>query len=100
MDNLSREEILDLSDAKPVGLIYSPCELHQYLVELINGHKTQYLHKGKAIASFMTLDDAMREAKKCGAKKFYLCLDNTYDECGSQPLASYFNYLPITPRES
>lgn len=95
MDHLSREQLLDMSEQKTVGLIYSPCELHQYLVELIDEHKTKYLHQGKKIASFMTLDEAMRQAKKCGAKACYLCLDNTYDECGAEPTINTFNYLPI-----
>ncbi|RAP35047.1 hypothetical protein B1207_14200 [Legionella quinlivanii] len=97
MDNLSREGILELSEDNPVGLIYSPTELHQYLVELIANHKTDYVHKGTDLASFSTLDDAMREARKRGAKSFFLCLDNTHDECGSECLQSYFNYLPVYP---
>lgn len=74
MDNLSREGILELSESNPVGLIYSPTELHQYLVELVANHKTDYLHKGADMASFATLDDAMREAKKYGAKCFSCAL--------------------------
>lgn len=99
MDSPSREQLDNLSDEKTVGLIYSRSELHQYLVELIDHKKNHYLHKGKKLASFDSVNDALIGARKQGAREFYLCLDNTYDECGADPIERRFCYMQVFPRQ-
>jgi hypothetical protein len=99
MENISRSKILELSTEEPVGLIYSRAELNQYLVELITFKRADYIHEGDNLASFSTVDEAVRNARESGATCFFLCLDNTYDECGSLPAEERFNYLSITPLE-
>ncbi|KTD45572.1 hypothetical protein Lrub_2369 [Legionella rubrilucens] len=97
MANISRKEIMELSHESTVGLIYSRSDLHQYLVELIHNDKTDYIHEGIGVAVFPTMEEALRSAKRRGAKCFFLCLDNTYDECGAEPATPHYNYLPIRP---
>ncbi|WP_419420132.1 hypothetical protein ACNVED_02230 [Legionella sp. D16C41] len=97
MDYISRSKILELSTEQPVGLIYSRADLNQYLVELITFKRADYIHSGVDLASFPTVDEAVYSARESGATCFFLCLDNTYDECGSLPAEDRFNYLPIVP---
>tara|TARA_B100000949_G_C14160287_1_gene398763 strand:- start:507 stop:803 length:297 start_codon:yes stop_codon:yes gene_type:complete len=97
MDNPSREQLLNLSEEKPIGLIYSRSELHEYFVELLDHKENHYLHKRKELASFDSVDDALAGARKQGAQEFYLCLDNTYDECGSESVGRRFCYMQIRP---
>ncbi|MGQ3887900.1 hypothetical protein ACQUW5_02565 [Legionella sp. CNM-1927-20] len=97
MEHISRSKILELSTEQPVGLIYSRADLNQYLVELITFKRADYIHEGQDLASFSTVDEAVRSARESGATCFFLCLDNTYDECGSLPTEERFNYLPIAP---
>ncbi|VEG92045.1 hypothetical protein [Legionella spiritensis] len=99
MTNISREEILVLSDDNTVGLIYSRSDLQQYLVELIQGKKTEYLHDGRELAIYTTMDAAVRDARKHGAQNFFLCFDNTYEECGLENTGNHLSYLPIHPRQ-
>lgn len=102
MDNLSRSKILELSTEKPVGLIYSRADLNQYLVELIAFKRANYIHEGaiEKLIRFSTIDEAVRGARAAGARCFFLCLDNTYDECGPIPAEERFNYLPIEPSDN
>ena len=95
MDDLSREQIIDMSDEQSIGLIYSRSELNQYLVELVDHKQCYYIHKGKDIKAYHSVDDAVKSAHKKGAQKCYLCLDNTYDECGAEMTSKRFSYLPI-----
>ena len=95
MDNLSRDQIIDMSNKESIGLIYSRSDLHQYLVEVIDHKKSHYIHKGKDLKSYHSVEDAVRNARRKGAMKCYLCLDNTYDECGTCTMSQRFSYLPI-----
>ncbi|WP_367607295.1 hypothetical protein [Legionella sp. W05-934-2] len=95
MDNLSRDQIIDMSDEDSIGLIYSRSDLHQYLVELIDHKKCHYIHKGNDLKSYDSVEEAVRCARQKGAVKCYLCLDNTYDECGADLVSQRFSYLPI-----
>lgn len=95
MNNLSRNQIVDMSDKESIGLIYSRSDLHQYLVELIDHKQSHYIHQGKDLKSYYSVEDAVKGARRKGAEKFYLCLDNTYDECGAGIMPQRFSYLPI-----
>lgn len=95
MDNLSREKIFDMSDVQSIGLIYSRSDLHQYLVELIDHKQSRYIHKGSDLKAYHTVEEAVKHARRQGAVKCFLCLDNTYDECGACAMPQRFSYLPI-----
>lgn len=99
MENLSRETLMDLSTESLIGLIYSRSELSQYLVELIAFKRADYIHEGDEIATFSTIDEALRSAQKQGANCFFLCLDTTDDECGTGEFERRFNYLPVYPNK-
>ena len=43
----------------------------------------------------MCLGGYFAPATSYGAEEFFLCADNTYDECGSIASAQRFDYIPI-----
>jgi hypothetical protein len=97
MTNLSRENLIYevQNESKSIALIYSPLELNEYIVEIISKTSDLFISKNDNISHFLSVDDAVTHAKKYGAKKFFLCVDNTYDECGSIAAPQRFDYLPI-----
>ncbi|HRD69490.1 MAG TPA: hypothetical protein PK657_05045 [Legionella sp.] len=97
MDDLSRDKIIDIAQTDDTALIYSISELNEYLVEVFSADSIEYLRKGNQILKFQSVNDAVRGAKHHGAKNFYLCIDNTYDECGSMTPQESFSYLSISP---
>ncbi|HAT6979435.1 TPA: hypothetical protein F8R96_00630 [Legionella pneumophila] len=97
MTNQTREDLINKvkDGSESIALIYSPIELHEYIVEIISKDSDQFIHKGKEICHFNSIDEAMSRATELGAKEFFLCADNTYDECGSFNSVQHFDYIPI-----
>ena len=97
MTNISRENLIEevQTKSKSIALIYSPLELNKYIVEIISKTSDLYISKSDNISHFLSVKDAVTHAKKYGAQKFFLCVDNTYDECGSIVAAQRFEYIPI-----
>lgn len=97
MLNKTREELLNdaRNQSKVIALIYSPIELHEYLLEIITKDSEQFIKKGNQIIHFHSVDQALSHATTYGAEEFFLCADNTYDECGSTGSAQKFDYIPI-----
>ncbi|CAM2762735.1 hypothetical protein [Legionella worsleiensis] len=83
------------SRSKSIALIYSPIELHEYIVEIIAKDTDVFIHKGKELWHFNSIDEAMSRAAEYGAEEFFLCADNTYDECGSDGGTQGFDYIPL-----
>ncbi|PWY54332.1 hypothetical protein DGG96_17490 [Legionella qingyii] len=97
MANQTREGLINQakSSSKSIALIYSPIELHEYIVEIIAKESDEFIHKGKELLHFNSIDDAMSRAAEYGAEEFFLCADNTYDECGSVSGPQNFDYIPL-----
>ncbi|WP_131794919.1 hypothetical protein [Fluoribacter gormanii] len=97
MANQTREGLINQAknSSKPIALIYSPIELHEYIVEIIAKDSDEFIHKGKELLHFNSIDDAMSRADEYGAEEFFLFADNTYDECGSESGPQSFDYIPI-----
>lgn len=97
MTNLSRENLIYEAQTKSrsIALIYSPLELNEYIVEIISKTSDLFIRKNDDISHFHSVDDAITHAQKYGAEEFFLCVDNTYDECGSIASAQQFDYIPI-----
>jgi hypothetical protein len=97
MPNMTHEELVNdaRTSSKVIALIYSPVELYQYIVEIITKDSSQFLKKGDQIINFDSLDQAVLHTKKYGVDQFFLCADNTYDECGSQGSVQKFEFIPI-----
>ena len=97
MASLSRENLIYDVQAKSrsIALIYSPLELNEYIVELISKTSDTFISKNDNISHFLSVHDAITRAKEQGATEFFLCVDNTYDECGSIAATQRFDYLPI-----
>ncbi|WP_131782152.1 hypothetical protein [Legionella gresilensis] len=97
MASQTHEDLLNYvkSKSKRIALIYSPIELHEYIVEIIAKDTVLFIHKGKKNRHFHTLKDAVDCASAYGAKEFYLCVDNTHDECGSLTSEQPFDYIPL-----
>ncbi|KTC92847.1 hypothetical protein OQJ15_07490 [Fluoribacter dumoffii] len=97
MANQTREGLLNLakSGSKSIALIYSPIELHEYIVEILAKDSDEFIHKGKELRHFHSIDEAISQAAEYGAEEFFLCADNTYDECGSEIGAQAFDYIPL-----
>ena len=95
--NPSREDLIHEAETKAISIafIYSPNELNQYIVEIISKNSDQYICKNDNILHFLSVDDAISHAQKYGAKEFFLCADNTYDECSSMGSRQPFDYIPI-----
>lgn len=100
MSNPSREDLIHQAQAnsKSIALIYSPIELNEYIVEILSKNSDIFIHKYNHIAHFHSVKDAVAQATKYGANEFFLCLDNTYDECGSMPSQQHFDYIPISSK--
>jgi hypothetical protein len=97
MPNMTHEELVRdaLNQSKVIAFIYSPIELHEYLVEIISKDCDKFIQKGNEIIHFNSVDQALSHATNYGAEEFFLCVDNTYDECGSIGSAQKFDYIPI-----
>lgn len=97
MENSKRKNLIDKvkSSSKAIALIYSPIELHEYIVEIIAKDSDEFIHKGKELWHFNSMDEAMSRAAEYGAEEFFLCADNTYDECGSESGPQCFDYIPL-----
>lgn len=95
--NPSREDLIYEAETKSISiaLIYSPNKLNQYIVEIISKNSDLYLRKNDSVCHFLSVSDAISKAEKYGAKEFFLCLDNIYDECGSNGPRQQFDYIPI-----
>ena len=95
--NPSREDLIDEAKTKSISIafIYSPNELNQYIVEIISKNSDLYICKNDNIRHFLSDNDAISNAQKYGAREFFLCLDNTYDECGAMGSRQQFDYIPI-----
>ena len=95
--NPSREDLIGEAQTKSISIafIYSPSELNQYIVEIISKDSDLYIHKNDRVRHFLSVNDAISNAQKYGAKEFFLCVDNTYDECGSMDSRQQFDYIPI-----
>jgi hypothetical protein len=93
----SREDLIHEAQSKSISIafIYSPNELNQYVVEIISKNSDLYICKHDTIRHFLSVNDAISNAQKYGASEFFLCLDNTYDECGSMGSRQQFDYIPI-----
>lgn len=97
MPNKTHDELVtDARDnSKVIALIYSPIELYEYIVEIISKNSDQFIQKRNQIIHFNSVDQALSHATNYGADEFFLCTDNTYDECGPVGSAHTFNYIPI-----
>lgn len=96
--NPSREDLIYEAQTKAISIafIYSPNELYQYIVEIISKNSDLYIRKNDNICHFLSVNDAISNAQKYGAKAFFLCVNNTYDECGSMgSRQQQFDYIPI-----
>lgn len=97
MSNKTHDELVNDARNKStvIALIYSPLELQEYIVEIISKDSDSFIEKGHEIIHFLSLDQALFHATHYLAEEFFLCLDNTYDECGSIGLVQRFDYIPI-----
>ncbi len=97
MTTPSRKDLIDgvQATSKSIALIYSPIELNEYIVEIISKNSDSYISRKDNVSHFHSIHEAVTSATKYGAKEFYLCVDNTYDECGSLASPQQFDYIPI-----
>lgn len=97
MATTSRKDLVDdvQKTSKSIALIYSPIELNEYIVEIISKNSDSFISKKDDVSHFHSVHDAVTSAAKYGAKEFFLCLDNTYDECSSLATPQQFDYIPI-----
>lgn len=97
MQKTKHEELLNVARNKfsIIALIYSPVELSEYIVEIVSKDYDKFIQKGNQITHFHSVDQALFHATNYGAEEFFLCVDNTYDECGSIGSAHKFDYIPI-----
>lgn len=97
MPNRTHESFINeaRNQSKVIALIYSPIELHEYIVEIISKNSDNFIHKGSQIKHYHSVDQALLGAAHDGAEEFFLCVDNTYDECGSECATQRFDYIPI-----
>ncbi|WP_419419936.1 hypothetical protein ACNVED_01110 [Legionella sp. D16C41] len=103
MENQTRDDLTAYvkSKSKSIALIYSPVELHEYIVEILSKNNDSFIHKGKKIRHFHSLKEAMMQATEYGAEELYLCADNTYDECGAITAIQTFDYIPLhSPKQA
>ncbi len=97
MPNKTHEDFINdaRNNSKVIALIYSPVELYEYIVEIISKDSDNFIKKDNQIIHFHSVDLALSYVTNYGAEEFFLCVDNTYDECGSIGSAQRFDYIPI-----
>ncbi len=97
MPNKTYEELVNDARNKStvIALIYSPVELYEHIVEIISKDSSDFIKTGNQIIHFHSVDDALSYATNYGAEEFFLCVENTYDECGSIGSVQRFDYIPI-----
>ncbi|MGQ3892728.1 DUF6482 family protein [Legionella sp. CNM-4043-24] len=95
--NLSREELIHEAQTKSIAIafIYSPNELNKYIVEIVSKNSDRYIRKDDHLCHFLSVKDAVYNAQRYGATEFFLCVDNTYDECCSTESRQHFDFIPI-----
>lgn len=76
MTNQKREDFINEAKmgSKSIALIYSPIELHEYLVEIITQDSNEFILNGKDLCHFNSIEDAMTQAVKYGAELFFCAL--------------------------
>ena len=97
MPNKTHEELVNdaRNKSKVIALIYSPVDLQKYIVEIISKDSNSFIMKGNQTIHFDSVDQALFHANKYSAEEFFLCVENTYDECGSAGSKERFDYIPI-----
>ena len=97
MQNKTHDDIVNdaRNNSTVIALIYSPVELQEYIVEIISKDANNFIKKGNQIIHFHSVDEALFHATHYLAGEFFLCVDNTYDECGSIGSSQRFDYIPI-----
>lgn len=95
MDN-AKVKVIEESSSNKIGLIVSVSEMHQYYIETIEDGIVEYLKDCDSLKMFANVEDAKKVAKRFGCKKLYMCLDNTYDECGGLHNQDRFSYMPLS----
>lgn len=97
MPNKTHDDLVNDARSKStvIALIYSPVELQEYIVEIISKDADNFIEKDHQIIHFHSVDQALFQANNYLAEEFFLCVDNTYDECGSIGSPQRFDYIPI-----
>jgi hypothetical protein len=92
-----RDELLSHAkvDNLSLALIYSPIDLHKYIVEIISKNNTKFLKHHSDFIQFNSVVQAIAKAKKAGAEEFFLCVDTTYDECSPVLPTEHYDYIPL-----
>ena len=64
MTNNTHEKLVNeaRNKSKVIALIYSPIELHEYLVEIISKDSDKFIKKGNQIIHFHSVDQALYHA--------------------------------------
>lgn len=88
-------ELIAKSNKKCIGLIFSVGDLGKYFVEILKDGKITSVSYNNELQMFLNLSDAKTSALKLGCDKLYMCLDNTYDECGFDKNMDRFSYMTI-----
>tara|TARA_B110000879_G_C11121408_1_gene491978 strand:+ start:1130 stop:1420 length:291 start_codon:yes stop_codon:yes gene_type:complete len=89
-------ELINKYNNQSIGLIFAIGDLGKYFVEIIkNGEINTIYNNNRELRMFLNLSDAKNSALKLGCDKLYMCLDNTYDECGFDKTMDRFSYMAI-----
>ncbi len=65
-----------------VAYIYAIPELDKYIVEIKAANDSFFIEKKSEQVFYANLDLASKAAISKGCQNAYLCLENTYNECG------------------
>lgn len=93
--DIAKKKIILNNDNIKVGLIVSVGESHSYCIETIQEGKSDMLMDNQDVAFFNSISKAQEAALALGCKKLYMCLDNTYDECGHHGKMDRYSYMPL-----
>lgn len=92
MDTFKRK-LLKQSWMEDIGLIYAVSDLGEYCVEILSQGKEQPDFVENNIHASISAAKAFMNSQGC--RQCYVCLDNTYDECGCDSNTDRFCYMPI-----
>ena len=94
MDTFKRK-LLEQSWQEAIGLIYAVSDLGEYYVEVLHQGQEQSIFSENDIRMYASISAAKQFMSSQGCRQCYVCLDNTYDECGCDANNDRFCYMLV-----
>lgn len=80
MTAMTYEELITdvKNNSKVIALIYSPLELHEYIVEIISNDSDKFIRTGDEVIHFHSIDSALSQCHIMRQKFDYIPIHSKY----------------------